>query len=275
MVAIRGRLDAAWIAQKRARLFGRRCTHAGTYTRIVGAWSWAALSLCACGRLGFDPVPGGVADDGRDGSTLSEPGVSPVACTMDGVLLCDGFEPNTPIAWQPITGNATVAMSTEKPHTGTRSLRAEGLSGRTVAFLAAPIAAVTTGPLHLRGFFYRTAATAVTDILLARVGNGVGNSEFFGIFGGANPGVTSGAQSSFTSPALAADTWVCVEMIVADNKVALRMDDVAVTSVALDAFGPYSEVAFGVVSDPGNPDSTYLVYVDDVVASVRPIGCAM
>jgi hypothetical protein len=243
----------------------------------VGVWALSCgLLLCACGRLGFDPVGSGGDDDDTtgDGSMSSEPGAPSVACQQQGVLLCDGFEPDTPIAWQPVMGNATVAMSTEKPHTGTRSLRAEGISGRTVAFLAAPIAAVNAAPLHLRGFFYRTAATNVTDVLLARVGDGVGNSEFFGLSGGANPGLNSGASSKFAQAPLAADTWVCVEMIVTANEISLRLDDVPLLTIALDAFGPYAEVAFGVVSDPGTPDHTFLIFVDDVVASTQPIGCA-
>ena len=190
------------------------------------------------------------------------------------MLLCDGFEPGTPIAWQPVMGNGTVAMSTERAHTGSRSLRAEGTMGRTVAFMSAPIATVSTGEIHLRGFYYRPSTATATDIYLARIGDGVTNSEFFGVFLGANPGVDSGSSSTFMSPELTANTWVCVELHAAGGMLSLDVDGTQRTQTALGTFGPYSEVAFGIVADVGNPD-TFLIFVDDVVARTQPVGCTL
>jgi hypothetical protein len=237
----------------------------------VGCWRLLVVVLCACGRLGFDSIGGAPSDDGAPGG---EPFTPPACAQADAVLLCDGFEPGTPIAWQPVNGNGTVAMSTERAHTGSRSLRAEGTMGRTVAFMSAPIATVTTGEIHLRGFFYRPSTATATDIYLARIGDGVTNSEFFGVSAGANPGVDSGTASSFMAPVLAADTWVCVEMHAAGGTLSLDIDGTQRTSVALGAFGPYSEVAFGIVADVGNPD-TFLIFVDDVVARTQPVGCTL
>jgi hypothetical protein len=238
----------------------------------VGSWRLLVV-LCACGRLGFDPV-GGTSPNGDDGPAGGEPFMPPACASADGVLLCDGFEPGTTIAWAPVMGNGTVAMSTERAHTGSRSLRAEGTMGRTVAFMSAPIATVTTGEIHLRGWFYRPSTATATDIYLARIGDGIANTEFFGVTGGANPGVDSGAGSSFVPPVLTADTWVCVEIHVAGTTLSLDIDGTQVTEVVLGTFGPYSQVAFGIVADVGNPD-TFLIFVDDVVARTQPIGCAL
>jgi hypothetical protein len=226
------------------------------------------LTLCACGRLGFDPVSDGQGDDGQGGDGVQQSGCNGVA----GLLLCDGFEPTSTVAWQAVTGNGTAQMSTERPHRGTRSLRAEGITGRTVAFLRAPITTVSSGEIHLRAYINRPAASSATDMLLARVGDGIANSEFFGIANGANPGVSSGASSNFAPPALAPDTWVCMEMHVVGSQIALDLDGAVKMLIVLDAFGPYSEVAFGLVADIGSPDQL-LIFVDDVIAATQPIGC--
>lgn len=235
----------------------------------------ACVALAACGRLRFDPLgPGGDdASPGGDGAGSGDGTASTADCAQQpNALVCDGFEPNSPVVWTPVIGNGTVDFSPEQVHSGTQALRAEGISGRTVAFVSTPIPTVASGEIHLRGFFYRPATAAAVDLDLSRVGDGIANSEFFGIANGSDPGVDPGAGVVSQPPALAPDAWICVELHVANNTVALDVDGVQRVSGALDAFGPYSEVAFGITRDAGTPDQ-YLVFVDDIVAATAPIGC--
>jgi len=227
-------------------------------------------ALAACGRVRFDPVAA-LGDDTTGDGAVGGDGTPSATCNAPGVLLCDGFEPGG-VAWQTVIGNGAVDFTSERVHSGTRALRAEGITGRTVAFAAAPIATVAEGEIHLRGFFNRAATATASEISLSRVGDGVGNSEFFGVASGSLPGVDAGPQGIYMVPPLPADAWACVELHVAGGEVAIDVDGAPRISVALDAFGPYAEVAFGVVRDNGTPDQ-YLVFVDDVVASTQPIGC--
>lgn len=232
------------------------------------------MVLAGCGRFSFDAQP--AHTDGASGDLGS------VRRDCEGhetALFCDGFEDAALAAWQ-LTG--MVSQMASDTVRGNAALLAETQTSQQTSHALVDFAAVTSGTLNVRGWFFVPSGHQIVhfdllDIKAVPSGGGLAILAYQDELVLYQNTVTPDGVA-MQAIAFPVDRWLCIELQlqVADpGSATLLLDGAVVSSFTgidmLPANG-FSRLTVGIPwTDAGQTPAR--AFTDEVVLDTKPIGC--